>query len=68
MLVLTRKTGQSIVLPSIGVTITVEKKWGTDDYVSIGIDAPRDIAVHRSEVWDTICRERNGKAVSDEVD
>ena len=49
MLVLTRKVGEKIVLPDVGVEIHVNGIRG--DKVSIGIDAPTEVAVHREEVW-----------------
>lgn len=53
MLVLSRKQGESIVIGE-EVTLTVVEIRG--DKVRIGIDAPRDIAVHRKEVADAIAR------------
>ena len=49
MLVLTRKVGEKIVLPNVGVEIHVNGIRG--DKVSIGIEAPSDVAIHREEVW-----------------
>lgn len=49
MLLLSRKAGESVVLPSCHVTITVVRLGG--NRVRLGIDAPRDVAVHREEVW-----------------
>ena len=49
MLVLTRKTNQSIVIGD-DIEITVLSVSG--DKVRIGIEAPRDIAVFRHEVLD----------------
>jgi carbon storage regulator len=48
MLVLTRKTNQSIMIGD-EVEITILSVAG--DKVRIGIDAPRDIAVFRKEVY-----------------
>jgi carbon storage regulator len=48
MLVLTRKTNQSIM---IGDDIEVSILSVAGDKVRIGIDAPRDIAVFRKEVY-----------------
>ncbi len=54
MLVLTRKEGEGIVIgDDIKITI-VELKGGG---VRIGIDAPRDMKVHRQEVLDKIRQE-----------
>ena len=48
MLVLTRRHNESIVIPALGITIRVSAIKGNT--VRIGIDAPRDVAVHREEV------------------
>lgn len=52
MLVLTRKPGEEIVIPSLNVTVRLIEIRG--DKVRVGIEAPADIAVHRKEVWDRI--------------
>lgn len=49
MLVLTRKTNQSI---TIGDDIEITVLSVSGDKVRIGIDAPRDISVFRREVLD----------------
>jgi len=51
MLVLTRKTNQSIM---IGDEIEISILSVTGDKVRIGIDAPRDVAVFRREVYEAI--------------
>ena len=51
MLVLSRKKEESIVLgDSIIVTIIDIKS----DHIRIGIDAPRDVAIYRKEIYDQI--------------
>ena len=52
MLVLSRKIGERIVLPEIGVSIAVLGINGK--HVRIGIEAPQSISVHRQEVWERI--------------
>ena len=52
MLVLTRKLGEEIVIPSLDVTIRIVEVRG--DKVRLGIEAPMDVAVHRKEVWERI--------------
>lgn len=48
MLVLTRKSNQSIVIGD-DVVVTVLEVRG--DHIRLGITAPRDVPVHREEVW-----------------
>jgi len=54
MLVLGRKTGESIMIGD-DVIISIERIRG--DRVQVGIDAPRSVEVHRREVWEDIRRE-----------
>ena len=54
MLVLTRRPGQLI---QIGADIQVTIIEVRGDQVRIGINAPRDVPVHRQEIWDEICAE-----------
>lgn len=60
MLVLSRKKDEKII---IGDNITVMVIEIRGDKVRLGIDAPRDVSVHRQEVYDAILKERsqNGK-------
>lgn len=51
MLVLTRKPSQSIMVGD-DIVLTVLEVRG--DKVRIGIDAPRNVAVHRQEVYEQI--------------
>lgn len=48
MLVLTRRANESIVIGR-DVTVTVLEIRG--DQVRLGITAPREVSVHREEVW-----------------
>jgi len=48
MLVLTRRAGESVMIGD-NVTITVLEARG--DVIRLGIDAPRDVQVHREEVY-----------------
>lgn len=51
MLILTRRVGESVVIGD-DVTITVLGVKGNQ--VRIGVDAPRDVAVHRQEIYQRI--------------
>ncbi|MEO1999337.1 MAG: carbon storage regulator CsrA, partial [Planctomycetaceae bacterium] len=53
MLVLSRKKNESIVIDG-EVTITVVEVRG--DKVRLGIEAPREIPIHRSEIYEAIVR------------
>lgn len=55
MLVLSRGNRQQIVFPSLGITVEILQI--SDNKVRVGIDAPTDVPVHRSEVADRIYRE-----------
>ena len=52
MLVLTRKPNEDIVIPQYGITITPLQIKG--DKIRLGITAPLDVDVYRSEVWDRL--------------
>ena len=54
MLVLSRKRNESIVINN-NVTVTIVDIRG--DKVRVGIEAPKDIPVHRREIYDAIQRE-----------
>lgn len=51
MLVLTRKAGQNLV---IGDNITVKILEIKGDTIKLGIEAPREVTVHRQEVFEAI--------------
>ncbi len=63
MLVLSRKKGESLVLGVSGdITVTVVDIRG--DKVRLGVNAPKEVPVHRQEVWEAIQRE-NARAYHD---
>jgi len=57
MLVLTRKLHQSIVIDDRIEVIVLEVRG---EQVRIGIKAPRDVVVHRKEIYDQIQEENTG--------
>ena len=59
MLVLSRQRDQSIIIGD-NIVITVVDIRG--DKVRLGIDAPREIPVHREEVYEAIKREAQAAA------
>ncbi|ANO52150.1 carbon storage regulator CsrA [Woeseia oceani] len=56
MLILTRRAGETVMIGS-DVTITVLGVKGNQ--VRIGINAPRDVAVHREEIFERIKNEQS---------
>jgi len=54
MLVLSRKKNESIVIDE-RIVITVVEIRG--DKVRLGIEAPRDVAIHRQEIYEALLRE-----------
>jgi carbon storage regulator len=64
MLVLSRKTGESIIILE-NIVVTVVGIQG--DKVRLGIEAPRDVAVHRREVYDAIKRSDGSQMKSPEI-
>jgi carbon storage regulator len=55
VLILTRKIGESLMVGD-DVTVTVMAVHGNQ--VRIGINAPKDVAVHREEIFDRIKQEK----------
>jgi carbon storage regulator len=60
MLVLTRRAGESVMIGD-DVVITVLETRG--DVIRLGISAPREVQVHREEVWKEL-RAANQEAAS----
>lgn len=54
MLVLSRKKDEKIVMGDYITLMVIEIRG---DKVRLGIEAPRDVTVHREEVYDAIRRE-----------
>lgn len=60
MLILTRRTGETI---NIGNNITVTVLGVKGNQVRLGINAPKEIPVHREEVAERIEREKQNAAI-----
>ncbi len=63
MLILTRRVGESVV---IGDNVTVTVLGVKGNQVRVGVNAPREVAVHREEIFERIQREKkvNGNGAS----
>jgi len=59
MLILTRRVGETLM---IGDEVTVTVLGVKGNQVRIGVNAPKDVAVHREEIYERIKLEREGKA------
>ena len=57
MLILTRRIGETLMVGD-DVTITVLGVKGNQ--VRIGVNAPKDVAVHREEIYQRIQKEKDG--------
>ena len=61
MLILTRRVGETVMIGN-DVTVTILGVKGNQ--VRVGVNAPRDVAVHREEIYERIKREEQDGGVS----
>ena len=59
MLILTRRVGETVMIGN-DVTVTILGVKGNQ--VRVGINAPKNVAVHREEIYERIKREQQGDA------
>ncbi|WJW74733.1 carbon storage regulator CsrA [Thiohalobacter sp. IOR34] len=64
MLILTRRVGETLM---IGDDVTVTVLGVKGNQVRIGVNAPKEVAVHREEIYERIRQEQeeNGVAAGD---
>lgn len=55
MLILTRRVGETLM---VGDEVTVTVLGVKGNQVRIGVNAPRDVAVHREEIYERIKQEQ----------
>jgi carbon storage regulator len=58
MLILTRRVGETLM---VGDEVTVTVLGVKGNQVRIGVNAPRDVAVHREEIYERIKDEQSRK-------
>lgn len=58
MLILTRRVGETVM---IGNEVTVTVLGVKGNQVRIGVNAPKNVAVHREEIYERIKREEEGE-------
>ena len=61
MLILTRRVGETVM---IGNEVTVTVLGVKGNQVRIGVNAPKDVAVHREEIYERIKREEDAEGRS----
>ena len=61
MLILTRRVGETLM---VGDEVTVTVLGVKGNQVRIGVNAPRDVAVHREEIYERIKHEKDASQLT----
>ena len=62
MLILTRRIGETLV---VGDEVTVTVLGVKGNQVRLGVNAPKEVAVHREEIYQRIQKEKQGQTPSE---
>lgn len=60
MLILTRRVGETLM---VGDEVTVTVLGVKGNQVRIGVNAPKEVGVHRKEIYERIQREQRGEKI-----